>query len=89
MREDDVLAGSSNRVNKEESNRRKVMPKQLEFGEGRTPQDIGRRNAAEPGRKATLGPKGRNVVLDKKWGAPDRHQRRRERCQRNRTGRQV
>ena len=25
--------------------------------------------------KVTLGPKGRNVVLGKKWGAPDHHQR--------------
>ena len=24
--------------------------------------------------KVTLGPKGRNVVLEKKWGAPDHHQ---------------
>ena len=24
--------------------------------------------------KVTLGPKGRNVVLDKKWGAPHDHQ---------------
>ena len=27
--------------------------------------------------KVTLGPKGRNVVIDKKFGAPDHHQRRR------------
>ena len=27
--------------------------------------------------KVTLGPKGRYVVLDKKFGAPDDHQRRR------------
>ena len=27
--------------------------------------------------KVTLGPKGRYVVLDKKFGAPDHHQRRR------------
>ena len=28
--------------------------------------------------KVTLGPRGRNVVLDKKFGAPDDHQRRRD-----------
>ena len=28
--------------------------------------------------KVTLGPKGRYVVLDKKFGAPDDHQRRRD-----------
>ena len=27
--------------------------------------------------KITLGPKGRNVVLEKKWGAPHDHERRR------------
>ena len=29
--------------------------------------------------KVTLGPKGRNVVIDKKFGSPDRHQGRRDR----------
>jgi len=28
--------------------------------------------------KVTLGPKGRYVVLEKKYGAPDHHQRRRD-----------
>ena len=31
--------------------------------------------------KVTLGPKGRNVVIDKKFGSPDRHQGRRHRRQ--------
>ncbi len=46
------------------------MPKQLEFGEGarrRVLEGVTKLSAAV---KATLGPKGRNVVLDKKWGAP-------------------
>jgi len=30
--------------------------------------------------KVTLGPKGRNVVLEKKWGAPTIHQRRCVHC---------
>jgi len=36
---------------------------------------------------ATLGPKGRNVVLDKKIRLTDDHQGRRDRGKRNRTGR--
>ncbi|HOK89130.1 MAG TPA: chaperonin GroEL [Candidatus Hydrogenedentes bacterium] len=46
------------------------MPKQLEYGE------VARRKVLEgvtklsAAVKVTLGPKGRNVVLDKKWGAP-------------------
>ena len=35
--------------------------------------------------KVTLGPKGRNVVLDKSFGAPYRNQGRRHRCQGDRT----
>ena len=38
---------------------------------------------------ATLGPKGRNVVLDKKIWLSDRHQGRRHRRQGNRTGRPL
>ena len=33
--------------------------------------------------KVTLGPKGRNVILQKSFGSPDRHQRRRHRRQGN------
>ena len=46
------------------------MPKQLEFGESarrKVLEGVAKLSAAV---KATLGPKGRNVVLDKKWGAP-------------------
>ena len=39
--------------------------------------------------KVTLGPKGRNVVIDKSFGAPRIHQGRRFGRQGNRTGRQV
>ena len=39
--------------------------------------------------KTTLGPKGRNVDLDKKMGQPDRHQGWRDRRQRDRTRRPV
>ena len=39
--------------------------------------------------RVTLGPKGRNVVLDKSYGAPAHHQGRRYRRQGDRTRRQV
>ena len=39
--------------------------------------------------KVTLGPRGRNVVLDKKFGAPDDHQRRRHHRQGDRALRPV
>ena len=39
--------------------------------------------------KITLGPKGRNVVLDKKYGAPADHQRWRDHRQGNRAGRPL
>ena len=39
--------------------------------------------------KVTLGPKGRNVVLERSFGAPYRDQRRCIRCKRNRTQRPL
>ena len=39
--------------------------------------------------KVTLGPKGRNVVLEKSFGAPARHEGRRHSRQRDRARRQV
>ena len=33
-------------------------------------------NALADAVRVTIGPKGRNVVIDKKWGAPHNHQRR-------------
>ena len=39
--------------------------------------------------KVTLGPKGRNVVLEKKFGGPDHHQRRRDGGQRSRAERSA
>ncbi|MBW7864613.1 MAG: chaperonin GroEL [Candidatus Hydrogenedentes bacterium] len=46
------------------------MPKQLEFGEGARRKVLDGVTKLSAAVKATLGPKGRNVVLDKKWGAP-------------------
>ena len=37
--------------------------------------------------KVTLGPKGRNVIIEKKYGAPQNHQRRCNGSQRDRTRR--
>ena len=46
------------------------MPKILEFDEGaRRALERGVNRLADAV-KVTLGPKGRNVVIDKKWGAP-------------------
>ncbi|HDP34571.1 MAG TPA: chaperonin GroEL [Candidatus Hydrogenedentes bacterium] len=46
------------------------MPKQLEFGEGARRSVLDGVTQLSRAVKVTLGPKGRNVVLDKKWGAP-------------------
>ncbi len=46
------------------------MPKQLEFGESARRKILDGVAQLSKAVKATLGPKGRNVVLDKKWGAP-------------------
>ena len=46
------------------------MPKQLEFGESARRKVLDGVVQLSKAVKATLGPKGRNVVLDKKWGAP-------------------
>jgi chaperonin GroEL len=46
------------------------MAKQLEFGEAARRNILSGVTKLSKAVKATLGPKGRNVVLDKKWGAP-------------------
>ncbi len=46
------------------------MAKQLEFGEEARRGILAGVTQLSKAVKATLGPKGRNVVLDKKWGAP-------------------
>ena len=46
------------------------MPKQLEFGESARRSVLDGVAQLSRAVKVTLGPKGRNVVLDKKWGAP-------------------
>ncbi len=47
-----------------------MAAKQLEFGEDARRRILGGVTKLSRAVKATLGPKGRNVVLDKKWGAP-------------------
>lgn len=39
--------------------------------------------------KVTLGPRGRNVVIEKAWGGSDHYQGRGHGSQGNRTGRQI
>jgi len=46
------------------------MAKQLEFGEDARRRVLAGVTKLSRAVKATLGPKGRNVVLDKKWGSP-------------------
>ena len=46
------------------------MAKQLEFGEDARRHILSGVTKLSKAVKATLGPKGRNVVLDKKWGSP-------------------
>jgi chaperonin GroEL len=46
------------------------MPKQLEFGENARRKVLDGVTQLSRAVRVTLGPKGRNVVLDKKWGAP-------------------
>ena len=47
-----------------------MSAKQLEFGEDARRGILAGVSKLSRAVKATLGPKGRNVVLDKKWGAP-------------------
>lgn len=62
------------------------MAKQLKYGEeARRALEAGM-NALADTVKITLGPKGRNVVLDKKYGAPPHHQRRCDYRQGDRAG---
>src|ERR1700752_2152463 len=46
------------------------MPKQLKFDEDARSALLRGVNIMAPAVKATLGPKGRNVVIDKKFGSP-------------------
>ena len=47
-----------------------MSAKQLEFGEDARRGVLAGVAQLSKAVKATLGPKGRNVVIDKKWGAP-------------------
>jgi chaperonin GroEL len=63
MREDDVLAIL-------EDGGTRAMPKQLKFAEDARAALLRGVNITAEAVKATLGPKGRNVVIDKKFGSP-------------------
>ena len=61
------------------------MAKQLQFDESARQALLRGVEKLARAVKATLGPAGRNVILDKKFGSPDHHQGRRHRRQGNRT----
>ncbi len=61
------------------------MAKQIVYGEESRQAILRGVNQLADAVKVTLGPKGRNVVLDKKFGSPHHHQGRRDRRQGNRT----
>ena len=54
------------------------MAKKIIYGEDARKALLAGVNQLADTVKITLGPKGRNVVLDKKFGAPPHHQRRRD-----------
>ena len=65
------------------------MAKQIKYGDdARKALEKGVNTLADTV-KITLGPKGRNVVLDKKIRRSFNHQRRRDHRKRNRAGRSV
>jgi chaperonin GroEL len=59
------------------------MAKQITFGGHSRAAILRGVNKLADTVKITLGPKGRNVVLDKKYGSPTNHQRRCDRCERD------
>ena len=61
------------------------MAKQLQFDEAARHALLRGVEKLARAVKATLGPAGRNVIIDKKFGSPDHHQGRRFRRQGNRT----
>ena len=65
------------------------MAKEIKYGaEARNALQNGVNQLADTVR-VTLGPKGRNVVLDKQYGAPAHHKRWCYDCKRDRAGRSV
>ncbi len=65
------------------------MAKEIKYGaEARAALEAGVNQLADTVR-VTLGPKGRNVVLDKSFGAPADHQRWCYHCKRDRAGRCI
>jgi len=62
------------------------MAKQLLFSENARKKILSGVEALAKSVKVTLGPKGRNVVIDKKIRFSNRNQGRCNRCQGNRTG---
>ena len=61
------------------------MAKQIVHGEESRQAILRGVNLLADAVKVTLGPKGRNVVIEKKFGLADHHQRRRHRSRAKRT----
>ena len=61
------------------------MAKQIVHGEESRQAILRGVNLLADAVKVTLGPRGRNVVIEKKFGSPDYHQGRRHGCERDRT----
>ena len=56
------------------------MAKQISFDEAARHSLLHGADAVADAVRATLGPRGRNVVIDRSFGPPDDHQRRCHRC---------
>ena len=70
MREDEVLAVIDGADARTRSRRESTMAKQIVYGEHSRQAVLRGINQLADAVKVTLGPKGRNVVLDKKFGSP-------------------
>ena len=66
-----------------------MAAKNVRFGQDARDKILKGVNVLADAVKVTLGPKGRNVVIDEVFGAPIDHQRRCDRRQGNRTRRQA
>ena len=66
-----------------------MAAKEVKFGDSARSRMVEGINILADAVKVTLGPKGRNVVLERSFGRPDGHQGRRFRRQGNRTEGQV
>ena len=83
LREDDVL-GVLERTLQQGKTKQNMAAKEIVYTENARNLILAGVNALADAVKVTLGPKGRNVVIEKSFGSPDRHEGRRHRRQGNR-----